>query len=150
MLGRRSCHPHLVSLDQNLERVLGKVRSSKNSAESSHTNSQMAEKENEEETPPGTPPPPPPPLRPLKEHYTPSEYASPSCIQLPTVQATHYEIKPSTINLLPSFYGLNNGDPYNHIDDFLVVYSTVRINNFSREALKMFLFPFSLKDKAKY
>ena len=83
MLGRLSCHPYLVSLDQNLERVLRKVRSSKHLAKSSHTNSQMAEKENEEETPLGTPPSPP--LRPLKEHYTPSEYGSPSCIQLPIV-----------------------------------------------------------------
>ena len=66
------------------------------------------------------------------------------------MQAAHYEIKPSIINLLPSFYGLNNEDPYNHIDDFLVICSTVRINNFSSEALKMFLFPFSLKDKANY
>ena len=125
MLGRRSCHPDLVSLDQNLEQVLREIRSSKHLANSSHTNSQMFEERREEEVPPGNPPPPP--LKALKEHYTPSEYASPSCIQLPTVQATHYEIKPSTINLLPSFYGLNNGDPYNHIDDFLVVYSTVQL-----------------------
>ena len=147
MLGRRSCHPDLVSLDQNLERVLREIRSSKHLANSSHTNSQMSEERREEEVPPGNPPPP---LKALKEHYTPSENASPSCIQLPTVQAAHYEIKSNTINLLPSFYGLNNEDPYNHIDDFLVICSTVRINNFSSEALKMFLFPFSLKDKAKY
>ena len=108
----------------------------------------MATEGNEEEAPPLTPPPPP--LKAFKEHYTPSKYASPSCIQLPAVQAAQYEIKPSTISLIPSFYGLNNEDPYNHIDNFLVIYSTVKINNFSSEALKMFLFPFSLKDKAKY
>ena len=73
----------------------------------------MAEERKEDEAPPGTPP-----LRPLKEHYTPSENASPSCIQLPAVPTAQYKIKPSTINLIPSFYGLNNEDPYNHIDDF--------------------------------
>ena len=66
------------------------------------------------------------------------------------MQVAQYEIKPYTINLLLSFYCLNNEDPYNHIDDFLVICSTMRINNFNSEALKMFLFPFSLKDKAKY
>ena len=95
-------------------------------------------------------PPPPLPLWPLKEHYTLSEYASPSCIQLPTVQAAQCKIKPSTVNLLPSFYDLNNEDSYNHINDFPVICSTVRINNFSNEALKMFLFLFSLNDKSKY
>ena len=83
MLGRHSCHPDLVSLDQNLERVLREIRSSKQLANSSHTNSQMLEKRREEEVRHGTPPPPP--LKALKEHYTLSEYASPSCIQLPTV-----------------------------------------------------------------
>ena len=92
----------------------------------------------------------PPPLRPLKEHYTSSEYASPLCIQLPTVHAAQYEIKHRTFNLIPSFYGLNNEDPYDHIDDFLVICSTVRINNFNGEVLKMFIFPFSLKDKAEH
>ena len=108
----------------------------------------MAAEGNEEEAPPLTPPPPP--LKVLKEHYTPSEYVSPLCIQLPTVQAAQYEIKPNTINLIHSYYGLNNEDSYNHIDEFLVICSMVRINNFSSEALKMFLFPFSLNDKAKY
>ena len=102
----------------------------------------MAEERNGENTPP--------PLWPLKEHYTPSEYVSTSCIQLPIVQAAQYEIKPSTIHLLPSFHGLSNEDSYNHIDDFLVICSTVKINNVNSEAFKMFLFPFSLKDKAKY
>ena len=83
MLGRRSCHPHLVSLNQNLERALREIRSSKHLANSSHTNSQMSEERRQEEVPPGNPPPPP--LKALKEHYTPSEYASPSCIQLPTM-----------------------------------------------------------------
>ncbi|RWR93155.1 hypothetical protein CKAN_02239100 [Cinnamomum micranthum f. kanehirae] len=75
----------------------------------------MAKERKEEEAPPGIAP-----LRPLKEHYSPSKYASPSCIQLPTIQAAQYEIKPSIIILIPSFYGLNNEDPYNHIDDFLL------------------------------
>ena len=91
----------------------------------------------------------PPPLQPLcllKEHYTPSEYT----ITIMYWQAAQYEIKPNTTQLLPSFHGLSNEDPYNHIDGFLVICSTVRINNFSSEALKMFLFLFLLQDKGNY
>ena len=52
--------------------------------------------------------------------------------------------------MLPSFYGLANEDPYNHLNEFLKIYSTVKIQNFSDDALRLKLFPFSLKDKAKY
>lgn len=84
---------------------------------------------------------------PLKEHFAPTTYNSPSCIVLPNVAA---EIKPSTLNLLSSFHGFANEDPFNHIDEFLTVCSTLKIQNFSTDALKLLLFPFSLKDKAKH
>lgn len=87
---------------------------------------------------------------PLKEHFAPTTYNSPSCIVLPNVAAAQYEIKPSTLNLLSSFHGFANEDPFNHIDEFLTVCSTLKIQNFSTDALKLLLFPFSLKDKAKH
>jgi hypothetical protein len=86
----------------------------------------------------------------LRDHYVPSTYTSPSCLQLPNVTAAHYEIKSSIIQMLPSFYGLNNEDPYKHLDEFLEICTTIKMQNFSEDALKMRLFPFSLKDKAKY
>ena len=52
--------------------------------------------------------------------------------------------------MLPSFYGNTNEDPYKHLDEFLQICSTVKIQNFLDDALKLTLFPFSLKDKAKY
>jgi hypothetical protein len=52
--------------------------------------------------------------------------------------------------MLPSFYGLSNEDPYKHLDEFIEICSTMRLQNFSEDALRMHLFPFSLKDKAKY
>jgi hypothetical protein len=63
---------------------------------------------------------------------------------------TNYEIKSSIIQMLSSFYGLNNEDPYKHIDEFLEIYSTIKLQGFSKDALRMLLFPFSLKDKAKH
>ena len=135
MLRHRSCNPDLLYLDLESKRVLWFSTHNFTNGEGRRWGEQCT---------------PPPPLRPLKEHYTPMGYASPSCIQLPTMQAAQYEIKPSTINLLPSFYSSNNEDLYSHIDDFPDICSTMRINNFSSEALKVLLVPFSLKDKAKY
>ena len=92
----------------------------------------------------------PEPPKTMKEYFIPSNYNPSSCIQLPQTQAIQYEIKSSTIQMLPSFYGNTNEDPYKHIDEFLEICSTVKIQNFSDDALKLTLFPFSLKDKAKY
>ena len=85
-----------------------------------------------------------------RHNYVPSTYTSPSCLQLPNVTAAHYELKSSIIQMLPSFYGLSNEDPYKHLDEFLEICTTIKLQNFSEDALKMRLFPFSLKDKAKY
>jgi hypothetical protein len=52
--------------------------------------------------------------------------------------------------MLPLFYGLSTEDPYKHLDEFIEIYSTIRWQNFLEDALRMRLFPFSLKDKAKY
>jgi hypothetical protein len=52
--------------------------------------------------------------------------------------------------MLPSFYGLSNEDPYNHLDELIEICSTMRLQKFSEDALRMRLFSFSLKDKAKY
>ena len=52
--------------------------------------------------------------------------------------------------MLPSFYGNTNEDPYKYLDEFLEICSTVKIQNFTDDALKLTLFPFSLKDKAKH
>ena len=86
----------------------------------------------------------------LREYFTPSQYTYSPCIQMPPVEAAHYEIKSSTIQMLPSFYGLTNEDPYKHLDEFLEICSTVKIQHFSDDALRLKLFPFSLKDRAKY
>jgi len=47
-------------------------------------------------------------------------------------------------------YELNNNDPYKHLNEFLEMCSTIKMQNFFEDALKIRLCPFSLKDKAKY
>ena len=86
----------------------------------------------------------------LREYFTPSSYTYSPCIQAPPVEATQYEIKSRIIQILPSFYGLSNKDPYKHLDEFLEICSIVKIQNFSDDALRLKLFSFSREDKAKH
>ena len=86
----------------------------------------------------------------LRDHFVPTNYTPTSCIHIPNVGAAQYEIKSSIIQMLPSFYGLNNEDPYKHLDEFLEICSTVKLQNFTDDTLRLTLFPFSLKDKAKH
>ena len=86
---------------------------------------------------------------PLKTYFTPNAYTSPSCIRIPTTVA-HYEIKPGIVSMLTPFFGLPSEDPYKHINQFLKVCSTVKLNNLTEETLRLILFPFSLRDRAEY
>ena len=61
---------------------------------------------------------PPLPRAPLLDHFTPGPYTSPSCIQHLEIVVPHFEIKSNVIQMLTHFYGLNNEDPYRHLDDF--------------------------------
>jgi hypothetical protein len=85
----------------------------------------------------------------LRDHYIPFIYTSPPCLLFLQTTTTHYEIKSSIIQMLPSFHGLNNEDPYKHLDEFLEICSTIKLEGFSWDALWMRLFLFSLKEKAK-
>ena len=127
MLGRRSLRPELKPLDPEIERTF-RVNRPRN---------MDPQRGNE------------PPCQ-LKEYFTLSAYTYSPCIQPSPAEAVQYEIKSSVIQMLPSFYGLANEDPYKHLDEFLEICSTVKIQHFSDDALRLKLFPFSLKDKAKY
>ena len=47
------------------------------------------------------------------------------------------------------FFGMINEDPNDHIAKFLEICNTFKINGVIKDALRLRLFPFSLKDKAK-
>ncbi|XP_021817104.1 uncharacterized protein LOC110759359 [Prunus avium] len=74
---------------------------------------------------------------------------SPSSILLPTV-ARNYELKSSHLNMLPSFYGLPNEDLLTHIKDIFNVVSSFPLTGVTEDQLRMRVFPYTLKDKAKY
>ena len=155
MHGRRSLDPDLAPLDLEINRTLRYLRNlayppflaieyiepdPSSSYISSSPSTFWSQGSDMEE---GDPP------RQLREYYIPSHYVSPSPIILPEVTAAHYEIRDNVLQNLPIFYGLSKENPYDHLNAFLAKCSMTRIANFSDDALRLRLFPFSLNDKAK-
>ncbi|CAN6544766.1 unnamed protein product [Malus baccata var. baccata] len=88
--------------------------------------------------------------QPLRNSLAARINAVPRCIIYPDVEdGTTFEIKPHILNILPSFHGLPNSDPNMHLADFIEACDNSIIKGFSSKAIKLRLFPFSLKDKAK-
>ncbi|XP_050222552.1 uncharacterized protein LOC126672641 [Mercurialis annua] len=91
------------------------------------------------------------PRQTLGEFFLPDvDNATFGCFAMP-VQATIFEIKPSTIQLLENrraFYGLKHEDPNAHIAKFLVVLNTFKLHGITADQIKLRMFPFSLRDKA--
>ena len=75
-----------------------------------------------------------------------------SSIVRPAITANTFEIKPSTIQLVQNsvqFGGASTEDPNMHMRNFIEICDTFKINGVSEDAIKLRLFPFSLRDKAK-
>jgi hypothetical protein len=87
-------------------------------------------------------------VRTLIDHMNPTRTSAPSCIVFPS-DAFHFNFKPDIIQLLPSFHGLDLENPYLHLREFEKVCNTYNDLNCSMNTIRLKLFPFSLKDKAK-
>ena len=124
MHGRRSLLPNLEPIDLELEKTLRTHKQIKNKMDLQ------------------------PQERSFKDYFSPLANLSTSCIRYPNVAARSFELKPSVLNCLPTFYGLENEDPYNHLNDFHAICQTFKYKNFSDDDVKLRLFPFSLKDRA--
>ncbi|XP_074329204.1 uncharacterized protein LOC141666867 isoform X2 [Apium graveolens] len=75
-----------------------------------------------------------------------------SSIARPAITANTFEIKPSIIQWMQNsiqFGGSPTEDPNMHIRDFIEICDTFKFNGVSKDAVKLRLFPFSLRDKAK-
>ena len=90
-------------------------------------------------------------LRPIKDYALPPSVTLP-VIRRPAIQANNFELKSITLQLLQAiqFHGLAHEDPNSHILNFLEVCDTVKYNGVSDEAIRLRLFPFSLKEKANH
>jgi hypothetical protein len=99
MFGRRSLSLSLNLCNLDLKRTVRQSRAKRNSSALIERSTETMAGEEER-----------PVL--LRDHYLLSTYIFPSCLQLPNVTIANYEIKSNIIQMLPSFYGLYNEDPY--------------------------------------
>jgi hypothetical protein len=144
MLGRRSLNLDLISLDSEIEMTLRRrrrppvVRESVEMGDNVHAGENERHRgENVDHT------------RSHRDLFAPIATNSPSCIVLPPTNATHFDLKPHVIQLLPSFHGLDLENPYSHVKKFKDICATFKFQNFSEESVHLRLFPFSLHDRAK-
>ena len=61
--------------------------------------------------------------------------------------SSSHDIKPGIFQILPDFYGNNNEDPYDLLQEFSKICATIKDVD---DALRFALFPFSLKGEASY
>jgi len=87
-------------------------------------------------------------VRTLRNHMNPTRTSASSCIISPP-NASHFNFKPGIIQLLPTFHDLDIKNPYLHLREFKEVCNTCNDFNCSMNTIRLKLFPFSLKDKAK-
>ena len=88
--------------------------------------------------------------RPLKFYAIPS-YEPHNSIAAPAIEANNFELKPSLLSAVQQnqFSGSPTEDPNLHLSVFLQYADTVKANGVSPEAIRLRLFPFSLRDRAR-
>nr|GEX24183.1 reverse transcriptase domain-containing protein [Tanacetum cinerariifolium] len=77
-------------------------------------------------------------------------------LQAPTdgvgdILANQFELKIGLLNLVTAiaFYGFENDDPHSHIQQFIKITQTVKLNNVLSDVVKLLLFLFSLEGAAR-
>ena len=88
------------------------------------------------------------PIRTLRDYLQPIRASTPSCIVFRKFVGS-FEMKPGEIQLLPKFHGLDYENPYLYLKEFDEVCATLQYNNITDDVVRLKLFPFSLKEKAK-
>ena len=83
--------------------------------------------------------------RSMRDHIHPPRVNAPFSIIPP---AEDVAVKPYLVPLLPTFHGMENDNPYNHIRDFEEVCITFKVGIIDMDLLKLKAFPLTLKDKA--
>jgi hypothetical protein len=82
---------------------------------------------------------------------TPNEHFIARPISTPDIQAESFEVSPSLLNLITreQFGGSAQEDASMHLDDFIEICDMQKFKNVENDVLKLKLFPFSLRGKAK-
>ena len=88
----------------------------------------------------------------LRDYAMPLVNGAISSIRRPAIQANNFEIKLAIIQMMQQtvqFGGLSQKDPNVHIANFLEICDTFKHNGVTDDVIRLRLFLFSLRDKAK-
>ena len=86
----------------------------------------------------------------MEDFWRPVIQVEYSTVRQSTVEANNFELKPALITMVQQnqFFGHPTEDPNEHLDRFLMMANTVKLNGVRSEVIKLHLFPFSLRDIA--
>ena len=87
----------------------------------------------------------------LRDYAAPSIAGITSSIRKPVLPNNNFEIKTGLVQMVQQyqFGGTPAEDPTEHLSNFQEICSTLKVNGVSGEAIRLMLFSFSVKDKAK-
>ena len=87
----------------------------------------------------------------LRDLWIPRDQGIAPGIVQPAIQANNFELKPALITMVQQtrFGGSPTEDPNEHIRTFLEYCNTLKCNGVTTDAIRLSLFPFSLRDSAK-
>ena len=89
--------------------------------------------------------------RALRDYFRPVAANNYSGIRCQTINANNFELKLALINMVQQnqYGGLAHEDLNVHLATFLEIADIVKMNGITEDFIKMRLFPFSLKDRAR-
>ena len=82
----------------------------------------------------------------MRDHIHPPRVSAPSYIMPP---AEDVAVRPYLVPLLQTFHGMENENPYTHIQDFEKVCITFKEGVTVMDLMKLKEFPLTIKDKSK-
>ena len=85
-------------------------------------------------------------FRSMRDHIHLPQMSAPSCIVPPIEEMI---VRPYLVSVLPTFHGMESENPYAHIMYFEEVCNTFKEDTTTLDLMRLKLFPFTLKDKAK-
>ena len=85
----------------------------------------------------------------LREYLDPSESQTYTRISAPIADNVPFKIDPHMLQLLPTFTGGFNEEPYEFLEEFHDICATYNYPGVPQEILKMRIFPFALRSRAK-
>ena len=88
-------------------------------------------------------------IRILRDHLQPPMASAPSCIVIP-YNDQPFETRPTMIQLFTQYLGVDRENPYLHLKEFEAICGTFQEPNCNMHVVRLKLFSFSLKKKAKF